>query len=392
MAKKIVDEIIYIDSEEKFNDIKQNYKREQAIYYTCSNCGKTYIKSTIRRMITFNKLCNACTVKQRMLEKYGVENPFQLLEVKEKIKKTNKEKYGSENPYAFGQDRYKQIIKEKYGVDNVFQADEIKEKIKKTNISKYGVESPSQSKVIQEKIKKTCIEKYGTEYAVSSPIIRKKIEDTNLEKYGRIVACPFSCDKYKNIIKEKYGVDNVSMLEEIKIKKEKTCIKHFGVKNPFQSSEIKNKIKETMIQKYGVEHALQFEDFFNKSKIKYVYNNIAFDSSWELAFWIYNKEFLKNNIKKEVPCLTYIYNNKEYKYFPDFEIDGQLYEIKGDHFFENGKMINPWNRNDDDKAQAKYICMLNNNVTILKFNEIKTCIEWVNITYGSDFLKKFRRG
>ena len=32
--KKIVDEIIYIDTEEKFNDIKQNYKRELKIYYT----------------------------------------------------------------------------------------------------------------------------------------------------------------------------------------------------------------------------------------------------------------------------------------------------------------------------------------------------------------------
>ena len=391
MVKKLVDEIIYIDSEEKFNDIKQNYKREQKIYYTCSKCGKAYIKSTIRLMTSFNKLCRTCATKKTILEKYGVENPFQVPEFKEKIKETNKKRYGSETPFAFGQDRYKQRIKEKYGVDNVFQLEEVKEKIKNTCIKKYGVEYSAQATEVKEKIKNTCIKKYGVESVLASPLVRQKIENTNMERYGQTVAYPFNSEKYKAIIKEKYGVDNVSLLPDIQLKKEKTCLEHFGVANPFQANEIKEKIKATMIQKYGVEHALQFDDFFKKAKTKYKYNNLTFDSSWELSFWIYNKEFLKNNIKKESKCFTYTYNNIEYKYFPDFEIDGQFYEIKGDHFFENGKMINPWNRKDDGKAQAKYICMLKNNVNILKFNEIKPYIDWVNTTYGIDYLNKFRR-
>lgn len=28
----------------------------------------------------------------------------------------------------------------------------------------------------------------------------------------------------------------------------------------------------------------------------------------------------------------YEYNNKKYKYYPDFLVNNELYEIKGDHF------------------------------------------------------------
>ena len=44
-------------------------------------------------------------------------------------------------------------LAKKYGVENPFQSEEIKEKIKKTNLEKYGVENPSYSIDIVEKIK-----------------------------------------------------------------------------------------------------------------------------------------------------------------------------------------------------------------------------------------------
>jgi glucan-binding YG repeat protein len=72
-------------------------------------------------------------VKSTNLEKYGVENPFQSEEVKEKGKATCLEKYGVENP---------------------FQSEEVKEKIKATCLEKYGVENPSQNSEIAERTSK----------------------------------------------------------------------------------------------------------------------------------------------------------------------------------------------------------------------------------------------
>lgn len=389
--KKLIDEIIYIDSEEKFKEVKENYRREQAIYYTCSNCGKKFIKSTIRAMTSMNKVCCTCASKQAVLQKYGVENVFQLDKFKEKIKETNLKKYGSENPFAFGSEKYNSYIKEKYGVDNVFQSEDIKQKIRKTCKEKYGDEFAVRTESVKEKIKQTCIKRYGVESTLSSPEIRHRIESTNLERYGSKVACPFGSEKQRKIIKDKYGVDNVSQLESVKRKKEETCLKHYGTDNPFKVDSIKNQIKDTLIEKYGVEHPLQNPELFKKSKNKYFYDDINFDSSWELAFWIYNKNFLHKNIKKETTHFKYEYNGEEFIYFPDFEIDGQFYEIKGDHFFENGKMINPWNRDEDEKAQAKFECMIQNHVNILTYKDVEICLNWVACTYGNDYISSFRR-
>lgn len=52
---------------------------------------------------------------------------------------------------------------EKYGVENVFQLNKIKEKITETNLSKYGVKYPTQSETIKSKIIKNNKEKYGKE-------------------------------------------------------------------------------------------------------------------------------------------------------------------------------------------------------------------------------------
>ena len=52
-------------------------------------------------------------------------------------------------------------------------------------------------------------------------------------------------------VKKKYGVKNVSQLEEIKHKKEQTAISHFGVKYTLESPELTKKYEDTCFQKYG---------------------------------------------------------------------------------------------------------------------------------------------
>ena len=65
----------------------------------------------------------------------------------------------------------------KYGVDNVFQLNDIKEKIKKTNLDKYGYEYITQSKEIQNKIRNSNLVKYGEVHHFKNKDILDKFRD-----------------------------------------------------------------------------------------------------------------------------------------------------------------------------------------------------------------------
>lgn len=78
--------------------------------------------------------------------------------------------------------------------------------------------------------------------------------------------------------------------------------------------------------------------------------------------------------------------NKLCKYFPDFKINGQLVEIKGDQFFdEKGNLRNPFTK---EPLTEKMNCMKQNNVIIWKYKDIKPYIEYVNDTKGVNFLRE----
>lgn len=68
--------------------------------------------------------------------------------------------------------------------------------------------------------------------------------------------------------------------------------------------------------------------------------------------------------------VSHIANEKEHFYFPDFKIGNELIEIKGDHFFDkNGNFRCPFNILDEkiqNEYKAKYECMLNNNIKIMR--------------------------
>lgn len=61
-------------------------------------------------------------------------------------KATNNDRYNGDNPLNRNSSSYtkrNETVKVKYGVDNVFQLEEIKDKIKSTMLDKYGAENPS---------------------------------------------------------------------------------------------------------------------------------------------------------------------------------------------------------------------------------------------------------
>jgi hypothetical protein len=67
----------------------------------CDSCGEEkdiMYNQLIKNNSLENYICKTCNNKKNLLEKYGVNNVFQLKNIKEKIKLTNLEKYGVENP------------------------------------------------------------------------------------------------------------------------------------------------------------------------------------------------------------------------------------------------------------------------------------------------------
>ena len=119
-----------------------------------------------------------------------------------------------------------------------------------------------------------------------------------------------------------------------------------------------------------------------------------FDSSPEIAYYIWLSDHkiefeYQPNIK-----FKYIANEKEHFYYPDFKINDELIEIKGDHFFDkNGNFRCPFNilnENIQNEYKAKYQCMLDNNIKILRKNEIRNIFYYIEKTYGKHYLKQFK--
>lgn len=105
----------------------------------------------------------------------------------------------------------------------------------------------------------TCSSKCRKEYRRSHEIIQKT---TN----SRIAT-----------LRERYGVDNVSSLqsvrdkiskanssEEVRNRREQTCLEKFGVKHPFQNPDVYNKFQQTCIERFGAPHPTMNQDVKNK--------------------------------------------------------------------------------------------------------------------------------
>lgn len=74
---------------DEFKEIKNNYQNNQKVKFNCQKCEKTVIRLVGRINLLINKsqfnfLCKDCQRKKTSLEKYGVENPLNVLQIKEK--------------------------------------------------------------------------------------------------------------------------------------------------------------------------------------------------------------------------------------------------------------------------------------------------------------------
>ena len=329
---------------------------------TCQYCHKVLPKIEISIFRCYHKWCSEKHMRidplykqylgDRLEQKYGkgIRSILQVPEIRAKIKNT---------------------WKEKYGVDNPLKAEEVKNKAKQTFIKHYGVDNNMKSKKGMQEYKNAMQEKYGVDYSWQLKSTIEKAKQTSYERYGVYIT---------------------SQSQQAKDKQEKTNLERYGSKSALQNKECHAKAIQTCISKYGTEHQSQSKTVRDKARKKYTYDNQSFDSSWELAFWIYCKD---NNIdiKRCDVSFEYFdkYNVKHY-YFPDFILNNNQYiEIKGDDQFDkNGKMIDKLDHSKDYIAEAKHQCMISNNITIFKYDEVKKYLDYITENYGKSYLKQFK--
>lgn len=137
-------------------------------------------------------------------------------------------------------------------------------------------------------------------------------------------------------------------------------------KEHYRTDEYKKNMSKTLVGKTG---GYRKNGGVGKSGW---YKGYWCDSSYELVFVIYN---LEHNVEfsRNKKGFEYIYENKTYKYYPDFVLNDTFIEIKG------------WL----DKKNEEKINQFKGNLKVLFKKDLKKEFEYVINKYGVDFIKLY---
>ena len=398
-AKKNVNFEIEIRSLNDVVSLSKEFNCRQRVKFTCEDCRKTVslsLRQAQKRLETGNLLCGNCSANISKLKKYGVNFKKVLGEkCSQSLRNRTKEQIDEATK------KYRLSCLEKYGVDNPNKNADIIAKTQKTNLERYGVKSTlnieiskkraQASRKTEESLKKKS-ETWKNRTLKQKEASRKKTKQTCLERYGVEWVSQSATVKNK-IAKARDGFSN-EKLKSIQRKRQDTCIKKYGFGSACQNPLIKKKIilkmKQTCLERYGVENVQQTIDIHYKRKSHYEYDGFSFDSLPELAFYIYHSDLGKTIIPHK-KSFSYIVDNKEHKYFPDFEVDNKLFEIKGDQFLKNdGTWCCPFDHSKDYVFEAKRQCALENNVQIIYADRYQAYLDYVKQKYSKDFMPLFK--
>ena len=190
-----------------------------------------------------------------------------------------------------------------------------------------------------------------------------------------------------------------------------TCMKKYGTDNPSRSNNARNKIsekvkascteerqkkiEETKLKKYGKRSTTNSEKSMKSriengtvvNKVHYKYDNLEFASSWELYYYIYQKEILHNNIQKG-KIFEYEYNGNIHFYYCDFKVNDENVEIKGNQLLDESNNLKQMKTREWDMCKQR--CMEQNNVKIISKEEIKPIIKIVKNKFGDKFIEQFK--
>lgn len=272
---------------------------------------------------------------------------------------------------------HEQTMMDKYGHKYTFNVPSIKEKVKNSFQEKYGVDNPGQSQEIREKIMDTFEEKYGLRVKAPGKIkeVKEKTVATNIKKYNG--PSPFCSDKV--------------------VKKSKATMKErYGVEHALQYKKFKEKAMTTMNDKYGVNWLVEKPEVRSAHcGHSYKYKDELYDSTWEVAYYIYETEVNHRNIKRNIDkYIEYTSKSGVHRYYPDFiDLDtNEFIEVKADYFLNEEKtdLKNVYKKNptetDIDQITEKSKIIKQYNIPYVTWKYIKKCMNYVNKTKGKDFL------
>lgn len=323
----------------KLRNYCSNECKEQSQYTdgnTCIICGKPAKNKT--------STCN-CKDCRTAYNKIVQNRP----EVINRIKQTKLEHFG--DPNYNGIEKTKKTNKEKYGSEYVFTSEHGKRKIEETSLARYGCKDPRSSKECQQHREET-------------------IAKTGIS--GR-----FHTDEWNKSMNDKYGTTIPYQVDEIKNRGLETLRENFespDIKAPIQIPSIKEKIEKTNLEKYGHICTMMCPEVRHKVKRNIKYDGLLFDSKSEIEFYKHVKS-LGLDIKREPTRIPYIdeYGIKHH-YYPDFQVKGRLYEVKGDFLLNSDGTLKSYRKNPSSKTiaklKAKSQCMIENSVIVVKSTDI----------------------
>lgn len=144
---------------------------------------------------------NRDKAKNTMLKRYGVENPYQIPNIIEKIKKINKDKQKDSLI------KQQKTCLNKYGVKSYLETEKIKTQRKVTSLIKYGVDHPMKSIIVKNKFNREEInnksyltKKKNNTFHISKPelqsyqLLKEKYPDIKYQYKSELY--PFNCDFY----------------------------------------------------------------------------------------------------------------------------------------------------------------------------------------------------
>lgn len=173
---------------------------------------------------------------------------------------------------------------------------------------------------------------------------------------------PFVIEGFNNKGRKAWNKGLTKETDERVLKNSESVSKHFKefggtFKGKHHSVETKHKIS---LSKRG-------NNYGNRSKKGY-YKNFYCDSTYELVYVIYCLDH-QIGIKRCDTYYEYEYNGSKHLYFPDFEIDGCIIEIKGYH---------------TELVDIKAAAVKDKPIKILYYNDIKYMFDYVFNKYNVD--------
>ena len=147
--------------------------------------------------------------------------------------------------------------------------------------------SPENIRKTEETKKRVFMEKYGVDHVSKIPEVKLKKNKTAIKNYGSLKAAYY--DTSQNTIYKRYGVDNISKLDLVKEKKKETSRKNYGTDYPWQSEKGKEEQQNGVKQKYDVDNVSQCNKIKEK-KIHTTRKNYGVDNPFQFCY-------IKNQIK-----------------------------------------------------------------------------------------------